>query len=123
MITNRSMPECTVVPELAYVDVGEAVAWLCGAFGFTVRLTIANHRAQLNVGSGAVIVAEFRHDSGQQIDRAHAVMVRVEDVDAHHARAAARGARVLQPPRTYVYGERQYTVQDVGGHVWTFSNR
>ncbi len=27
-------------------------------FGFTVRLRIANHRAQLNVGDSAVVVTE-----------------------------------------------------------------
>ena len=53
MQTNRSIPCSTVIPELGYADVGEAAAWLCGAFGFTIRLRIANHRAQLNVGDGA----------------------------------------------------------------------
>jgi uncharacterized glyoxalase superfamily protein PhnB len=56
MLSNRSMPRCTVIPELVYADVGEAIDWLCDAFGFTVRLRIANHRAQLNVGDGAVVL-------------------------------------------------------------------
>jgi uncharacterized glyoxalase superfamily protein PhnB len=47
--------------------------------------------------------------------------VRVDDVDAHHARAGERGARILGPPADYPYGERQYTAQDPGGHRWTFS--
>jgi uncharacterized glyoxalase superfamily protein PhnB len=41
MLVNRSMPRCTVIPELAYPDVGEAIDWLCNAFGFTLRLRIA----------------------------------------------------------------------------------
>jgi uncharacterized glyoxalase superfamily protein PhnB len=121
MLANRSMPRCTVIPELAYADLGEAISWLCDAFGFTLRLRIADHRAQLNVGNGAVVLTELRRRDGPEIDVAHAVMVRVDDVDAHHARAKARGARILQPPDTYPYGERQYSVQDVGGHCWTFS--
>jgi uncharacterized glyoxalase superfamily protein PhnB len=48
-------------------------------------------------------------------------MVRVADVDAHHRRAVEHGAQVLQAPTTFPYGERQYTVRDHGGHVWTFS--
>jgi uncharacterized glyoxalase superfamily protein PhnB len=41
MLVNRSMPRCTVIPELASPDVGEAIDWLCNAFGFTLRLRIA----------------------------------------------------------------------------------
>jgi len=44
MLTNRSMPRATVIPELGYADVTEAAAWLCRAFGFSVRLRIGNHR-------------------------------------------------------------------------------
>jgi uncharacterized glyoxalase superfamily protein PhnB len=49
------------------------------------------------------------------------VMVRVDDVDAHHRRAAEFGARVLDAPADFPYGERQYTAEDVAGHRWTFS--
>ena len=48
-------------------------------------------------------------------------MVRVDDVDAHHDRAAAAGAQIALPPTDYPYGERQYTAEDPGGHRWTFS--
>jgi uncharacterized glyoxalase superfamily protein PhnB len=124
MRVNRSMPAPTVIPELAYHDVGEAVDWLCAAFGFTLRLRIANHRAQLNVGdNGAMVVTERgrRENDSSAIDRAHSVMVRVEDIDRHHDRAKRLGARILRPPTDYPYGERQYTAEDLGGHCWTFS--
>lgn len=119
MRVNRSMPRGTVIPELAYADVGEAADWLCAAFGFTVRLSIGNHRAQLNVGDGAIVVTQ-QPPSGTP-DRTHAVMVRVEEVDRHYERATQRGARILRPPTDYPYGERQYTAEDLGGHCWTFS--
>jgi uncharacterized glyoxalase superfamily protein PhnB len=48
-------------------------------------------------------------------------MVRVEDVDRHHERARAHGARILRSPTDYPFGERQYTASDPGGHVWTFT--
>jgi uncharacterized glyoxalase superfamily protein PhnB len=51
----------------------------------------------------------------------HAVMVRVEDVDKHFERTQRFGARIIRSPADYPYGERQYTVEDLGGHVWTFS--
>jgi uncharacterized glyoxalase superfamily protein PhnB len=48
-------------------------------------------------------------------------MVRVEDADAHCAHAEANGARILMPPTTFEYGERQYRAEDPAGHQWTFS--
>ena len=124
MITNRSIPCSTVIPELAYADVSRAADWLCGAFGFSVRLRIANHRVQMNVGDGAVVLAELRAPAPGQEDgpeRAHSVMVRVEDVDAHSARASRFGARIVRQLETYPFGERQYTAVDDGGQAWTFT--
>jgi len=113
---NRSVPAATVIPELAYADVVEASDWLCNAFGFKVRLRIGNHRAQLVFGDGAVIVIELGERSGVA-----SVLVRVDDADAHHERAARAGARILDLPTDYPYGERQYNAEDLGGHRWTFS--
>jgi len=131
MLENRSMPRSTVIPVLAYENVAEASEWLCKAFGFTVRLRIGNHRAQLSVGDGAVIVTERagRGSSSQvgaelrpaRAEVSHSVMVRVEDASRHHEQARQRGARILQPPADYPYGERQYTAEDLGGHRWSFS--
>ena len=119
MLSNRSIPRCTVIPELAYPDVGKAIDWLCDAFGFTLRIRIANHRAQLNVGDGAVVLTEL--GEGQRTDIGHSVMVRVESVDRHCELAIQHGARVLQPPADYPYGERQYSVEDLAGHRWKFT--
>lgn len=116
MLQNRSIPRCTVIPQLGYRDVTEASRWLCDAFGFTVRLQIANHRVQMNVGDGAMVVTEASSTAPRG-----SMMVRVAGVDEHHARAAAHGARVVNPPADYPYGERQYTVEDPGGHYWTFT--
>jgi hypothetical protein len=54
MLSNRSMPGSIVIPELAYPDIGNAIDWLCHAFGFTLRIRMADHRAQLNVGVGGL---------------------------------------------------------------------
>lgn len=117
MIDNRSVPAAAVVLELPYDDVAVAVDWLCEAFGFRERLRIGNHRAQLVFGDGAVIVVER---SGRSTGPC-SVLVRVEDADAHRARAAQHGARILDEPTDYPYGERQYNAEDIGGHRWTFS--
>jgi uncharacterized glyoxalase superfamily protein PhnB len=41
--------------------------------------------------------------------------------DDHYRRAVVHGARTLSPPTDYPFGERQYSVEDPGGHRWVFS--
>jgi uncharacterized glyoxalase superfamily protein PhnB len=78
--------------------------------------------AQLTFGAGAgAVVVARRGGGGIPGPAAHSIMVRIADVDAHCALATAAGARLVQPPTDFPYGERQYTVIDPGGHVWTFS--
>ena len=55
---NRSVPPCTVIPVLIYPDPSVAAAWLSAAFGFRVRLRIANHRIQMTAGDGCLTIAE-----------------------------------------------------------------
>jgi uncharacterized glyoxalase superfamily protein PhnB len=121
VIANRSVPNASVIPELAYGDVAEATEWLCNAFGFTERIRIGQHRAQLVFGDGAVIVTALGEARAGAAGAAHSVLVRVEDADRHHDKAASCGARSVNPPTDYPYGERQYTAEDLGGHSWTFS--
>ena len=124
MRSNRSIPAATVIPVLIYPDVREAVAWLSAAFGFAERVRIGeDHRSQLSVGDGAVIIGDVRHDrrpprSGEVT---HSVMVRVPDARAHCERAREHGARILMEPVDFEYGERQYSAEDLAGHQWTFS--
>ena len=117
MLQNRSIPKCTVIPELVYPDVEKAVEWLCDVFGFTLRIGMGSHRAQLNVGDGAVVLMEPRGGGASHAN----VLVRVEDVKRHCEHARQRGARILREPADHPYGERQYNVEDLAGHTWTFS--
>jgi len=109
---------------LIYPDVRAAVGWLSAAFGFVERLQIGeNHRSQLSVGDGAVIVGDVRYDRvpPRAGEATHSVTVRVEDANTHCARARAHGAEILMEPTDFEYGERQYTAADLAGHQWTFS--
>ena len=109
------MPACAVIPELGYADVDRAIAWLCETFGCTVRWRAGNHRAQLNISGGTFVV----HDASPEARAS--IMVRIEDANAHHERARQRGAKILQQPPDFPYGERQYVAEDLGGHRWMFS--
>jgi uncharacterized glyoxalase superfamily protein PhnB len=124
------MPPGTIIPELAYPDVREAVEWLCRKFGFVERLRIANHRVQLTFGEGSIVVIELSKDPGTSNSETspstssvidHSIMVRVADVDSHHERARQAGARIVNPPTDSPFGERQYTAYDFAGHRWTFT--
>lgn len=121
MIANRSIPAVTVVPVIPYPDLGAAIDWLSTAFGFTLRLRIANHRAQMNVGDDGAVVLTHNPAFLPGQPTGQSVMVRVESVDDHHARAIAHEAQIFAPPCDHPYGERQYTVADHAGHIWTFT--
>jgi uncharacterized glyoxalase superfamily protein PhnB len=70
------------------------------------------------VGDGAIVITKEQKSS---IVIAGSVMVRMDDVHRHSAVAAGHGAHVLSLPTDFPYGERQYTVEDIAGHRWTFS--
>jgi uncharacterized glyoxalase superfamily protein PhnB len=127
-IVNRSAPTATVVPVLIYEDVGKAIDWLCGAFGFAERLRVGGRdgrvtHAQLLVGEGAVMLgapgAEFRPPRSNEVNQY--VLVHVENVDQHFEHAKRFGARIVHPPTNMPFGERPYTTEDLAGHRWTFS--
>jgi uncharacterized glyoxalase superfamily protein PhnB len=74
------------------------------------------------IDDGAVLISERQFDSSDPVEfRNHSLLVRVEDADSHYERAREHGAQIVQPPKDYPYGERQYTAVDIGGHSWTFS--
>jgi uncharacterized glyoxalase superfamily protein PhnB len=114
---NRSVPPCPVIPVLMYPDPSAAAEWLVTAFGFRVRLRIANHRVQMWAGEGCFTIAEGDVTS----NRSCVVQVRVENVREHCERARRAGAKILTEPVEHVYGERQYNAEDFYGHVWDFT--
>lgn len=117
MRPNRSVPPCPVIPVLRYPDPGEAAAWLMQAFGFTVRLIIANHRIQMRAGEGCFTVAEGEMVPNGSIH----VQVRIEGMPEHCERARAAGAKILTEPTRHMYGERSYDAEDFFGHRWNFT--
>jgi uncharacterized glyoxalase superfamily protein PhnB len=137
VLTNRSRPPGEVIPTLYYEDVEKAIDWLCGAFSFTERFRYGQSGnvggAQLVAGGGIVMLSRVRvgQNSGWGDNAAFKpppdgeisilISVHVDDVDRHFERAKQFGARIVRPPETYPFGERQYTAQDIAGHRWAFS--
>ena len=101
---------------------------LCKAFGLTERLRAQGPGgwvtyAQLSIGDGDVMIgasgAGFRSPRPNEVNQY--VLVRVEDVERHFDHAKRFGARIVQPPSNMPFGERVYTVEDLAGHRWSFS--
>jgi uncharacterized glyoxalase superfamily protein PhnB len=121
----RSYP--TICPYLYYEDAPRALDWLVNAFGFTERMraTYPDGRighCELAYGDSVVMVGsppEYRADGGNAAR--FGLYVHVDDVDAHHARALAAGARVQEPPTDQEYGVRSYGVLDCEGNQWWFA--
>src|SRR5579863_3735456 len=117
MRANRSVPPCPIIPVLRYPDPSAAADWLIKAFGFRIRLRIANHRIQMRAGLGCFTIAE-----GDLVpEDSHVTQVRIEDCLAHCERARQNGAVILTEPTDHMYGERQYNAQDFFGHRWDFT--
>ncbi|XTZ13635.1 VOC family protein [Micromonospora echinospora] len=117
-----------VVVELAYVDSDRAVDWLVRVFGFRLLLRQPGsgpiRHADLDTGGGVVMVRAAGGSHTGTCSAGHTckqIIVWVADVDEHHARSAAAGARIEQPPVSKPWGLRQYLVRDIEGHLWEFT--
>lgn len=138
--TDTTIDQLGVVPFLAYEDGAKAMDWLADAFGFVEQTRWLNDdgslaHGEMRAGQGRIMMAggipgyegPRRHQEHCAAAAAwsevpwviNGVMVRVEDVDAHHAQAARAGARILSPPEDQPYG-RSYRVEDLEGHRWMF---
>jgi uncharacterized glyoxalase superfamily protein PhnB len=120
---NRSMAPGTVIPVISYPDVRQAAKWLGEAFGFIERLRVADHRVQMRLGEASVILSLGlpRDEVRSATEATHSVIVRIADVDSHYLKAKAAGALILHEPQIFPYGEKQYSAEDLAGHVWVFS--
>ena len=131
-----------LLPMLAYEDGAAAIDWLCTAFGFTETFRIVGDdgsvgHAELRLGDALISLATPSPD--YQGPRHHAencaaarkwqevpwvvngLLVYVDDVDAHAARARAAGARLLSEPEDSGHGDRVYRVEDLEGQRWMFA--
>ena len=132
-----------IVPFIGYEDAGAAIDWLERAFGFVENIDeryeeagVVTH-AELDLEGATVFVstpdgyvsprrlretselARRSYDNPWVID---GLFVEVDDVEAHHARAAAAGATIIRSLDD-AYGMRRYTAEDPEGHRWMFGQQ
>jgi uncharacterized glyoxalase superfamily protein PhnB len=129
---------------LTYEDGPAAMDWLAKAFGFREVTRMFGDDGRLShgemiagVNSGHIMLASLPHyENPNHLRLGYAparewlavpwvvdgVLVYVDDVDAHFARAKAADARILTEPEDG-FPARRYRVEDIEGHRWMFMQR
>ncbi len=127
------------IPMLSYEDGPAMLDWLAEAFGFTeTARMLADGRlshGEMDTGDGAIMLATPTSDyQSPNRHRAHCpvadtwmrspyvidgVLVHVDDIEAHYARAVQAGAIMLSVIESAPPG-RLYRVADTEGHRWMF---
>jgi len=136
MSTLAARTTVTIIPSLRYRDAHAAIDWLCRAFGFEKHAVYADgdvvHHAQLVFGNGMIMLGSVANGSewGKRIAQPDEIdgretqcaYVVVADCAAHHARAKAAGARIVDELETKDYGGSGYSCRDPEGHLWSFGD-
>ncbi len=73
----------------------------------------------LMLGTGEPRPPDPRH-ADETSPTAHGTEVVVDDVDAHHDRALAAGARIVYRPEDTEFGTRRYRALDAEGYEGSF---
>ncbi|MEU6737037.1 VOC family protein [Streptomyces physcomitrii] len=128
-MANPPAGTASIYPTLLYTDAKAAITQLKEAFGFTEVAVYEDEdgtvlHAELAQGNGAVMLGSKGRggafDAAMKNAGPAGVYIVVDEVDAHHARAAAQGAEILMPPTDQDYGSRDYMARDLEGNVWSF---
>ena len=120
-----------IIPYIFYSDLPAALDWLARAFGFTEVMRTGTSsggmHGQMSFGDQHIMMGQLAGGGHGRMASPRAagtatmgVFVYLDDVDAHHARAAAAGAEIERPPYDEPYG-RTYTARDLDGHPWFFT--
>src|SRR5215218_8387464 len=109
------MPQ-TITPYLLYEDGEAAIDFLTRAFGFReVERTTGgagglHAELELEAGGGRIYLGQppgdFRNPAA--VGRTSSLYVLVDDVDAHHDRAKAAGAHIIEELNDLPFGHRRY---------------
>ncbi len=126
MLKNRSVPTDILIPHIVYQDVAAAIDWLTKAFGFAEHFRYGDpaQGAQMHLGNAWIMLSSTRPGRATPAQAGgwtQSLTIFVDDVDAHYRRSKAAGARIVEDLHETEYGELQYAVDDLDGHLWIFS--
>lgn len=126
------MPGSTAIPCLRYRNAPAAIEFLCQVLGFEKQLVVPGPddtimHSQLKLGGGMIMVGSVKEtDFGKHMIQpdecggreTQSVCLVVPDADAVHAKAVAKGWKILMPIRDQDYGGRGFGCSDPEGHIW-----
>ena len=126
MISNRSLPTDTVLPHIAYRDLEAAIEWLGNAFGFVEHYRYGDplSGAQVKAGNAWIMLKKADPDSASLNRLGSAtpcLTIFIDDLEAHFLRVKSAGVSILEDLHETIYGELQYTAEDLDGRRWIFS--
>jgi PhnB protein len=131
MTTVNTIPTTypRVTPHLAIEGSAEAVEFYKSLLGADERMRMALPdgtvaHAELQLGDSVLMLAEASPaDPGPKALGGSPItlFVYVDDVDAVHDRAVARGATSVAAPENHFYGDRVATIEDPYGHRWNLA--
>jgi PhnB protein len=118
-----------VTPYLCVDGAAAAIDFYSRVLGATERMRMGGPdgkvgHAELQIGSGLVMLADEFPDMGQRSPKALGgspvtVSLYVEDVDAVFARALEAGATEVRAVTDQFYGDRAGQFSDPWGHLWS----
>ena len=123
------MTRTEIIPYIFYRDVPTALDWLARAFGFKEEMRTGTPsggmHGEMSLDGQRIMMGQGAKDWGmvsphEATMATMGVFIYLNDVDGHHARAQAAGARIVHPPSNESYG-RTYTARDLDGHPWFFT--
>jgi uncharacterized glyoxalase superfamily protein PhnB len=126
------MPEsCPVIPVIVCADIAATHDYLVDVFGFKPGGVQRDGEGrpvhgEVRMGASRIwlhAVSDASEMAAPEAGRPSTggTVVYVDDVDAHHDRAQAAGARIDSRPTDQEYGQREYRVRDPEGHRWWFA--
>lgn len=129
-MSNETTNLPNIFPSIYYDDASAAIDWLERAFGFQRRLVVPGPNnsvahSELTYGPGVIMVGTVRPErrgaSARNLAGLHqGICVRVDDPDAHYARAKQAGAIIIDELKNEDYGSRGYLAEDLEGNRWYF---
>jgi uncharacterized glyoxalase superfamily protein PhnB len=127
---NRSVPVDTVLPHVSYRDLPTAIDWLVKHLSFIEQYHYNDSTtgkiagAQLRLANAYIMVHASKADASTPAELGYnlqSLTIFLDDVDAHIRKVKSAGIRLVEQLHQTVYGELQYAVQDLEGHLWIFS--
>jgi len=121
----------TATPYLIIKGAAKALDFYKKAFGATEIMRMPDSdgkigHAEIKIGNSPIMLADEFPDRGYKSPQSIggtpvSIMLYVENVDKTVERAVAEGAKITKAVENQFYGDRNGTISDPFGHVWTIS--